>query len=83
MLGWSLGISSCASNFGWVPPTLPSGPTVAKPRGDNGTAHVDLTLPTPWPGCSYLLELGTVRALTDGDQDDLGRDTPLTFCIDN
>ena len=82
MLAWSLGISSCASNFGWVAPVLPSGPTVPKPRGDNGTAHVDLTLPVPWPGCSYLLELSTTRALTDGDDDDPGRTTPLTFCID-
>lgn len=83
MRSWALSISSCASNFGWVAPSLPSGPTGPKPRGDNGTAHVDLTLPTPWPGCSYLLELGTVRSLTDGDDDDTGRSTALTFCIDN
>jgi hypothetical protein len=78
MRSWSLGISSCASSLGWVAPVLPSGPTGAKPRGDNGTDNINTTT---WPGCSYLVSLSTTRSLTDGEQDDLGRTNQLTFCI--
>jgi hypothetical protein len=81
MRSWSIAISSCASGLGWspTPPPLPSGPTVLAPRGDHGTDNVNIT---SWPGCSYLISLGTVRALTDGENDDPGTSTLKTFCID-
>lgn len=79
MRSWSLGISSCASTLGWVPPALPSGPTVPHPRGDAGTAGLSTV---GWPGCSYIVQLSTTRSVTDGEQDDTGRTNYLTFCID-
>jgi hypothetical protein len=75
MRSWGLGISSCAT----FPFTPLSGPTAAKPRGDNGTDNVDIST---WPGCSYLISLSATRALTDGLQDDPGANTVKTFCID-
>jgi hypothetical protein len=82
MRSWALGMISCATTLGWVAPALPSGPTVAHPRGDHGTEHEDISNPADWPGCSYRVLLSTTRAVTDGEDDDTGRTNELTFCID-
>jgi hypothetical protein len=78
MRSWSVGISSCASSLGggWspTPPPLPSGST---PRGGIGTDSRNIAA---WPSCSYLVTLGATRALTDGEYDDTGASTHLTFC---
>jgi hypothetical protein len=78
MRSWSIGISSCASSLGggWspTPPALPSGTT---PRGGIGTDSRNIAA---WPSCSYTVTLGATRALTDGEYDDFGASTQLTFC---
>jgi hypothetical protein len=81
MRSWALGITSCASSLGlgWTTPVLPSGPTAMKPRGDQGTANQNIVT---WPGCSYRVTLNTSRKVTDGEIDDLGRTSEVTFCID-
>ncbi len=76
MRSWGLSILSCAVNFGWTAPILPSG---TAPRGGSGTAHQDIS---GWPGCSYAVYLSTTRALTDGEVDDPGTTSEKTFCID-
>ncbi len=72
---WNIGISSAAAFP--PPPPLPSGPTIAKPRGDAGTHHVNVA---GWPSCSYVVSLNTVRKLTDGEIDDSTNTKQLTFC---
>ncbi|MGI8915388.1 MAG: hypothetical protein ACR2JY_16665 [Chloroflexota bacterium] len=78
MRSWSVGISSCASSLGvgWspTPPALPGGST---PRGGVGTQHRNIAA---WPSCSYQVTLSTVRAVTDGENDDTGRTLQVTFC---
>ena len=75
LAGWSLGISTSATVPGGIP-VLPSG-TV--PRGAAGTFHIDITA---WPSCSYLVSLSTSRKLTDGETDDSGHTSYVTFCKD-
>lgn len=70
--GWSIGISSAAAFP--PPPPLPSGNA---PRGGNGTHFVDVSA---WPNCAYKVVLGTVRRLTDGENDDSGRTVERIFC---
>ena len=81
MRSWSVGISSCASTHGWSAPSLPSGPNSShpNPRGDAGTDNINIG---NWPGCSYLMSLTTVLALTYGEDDDPGATNWITFCID-
>lgn len=73
MAAWSLDISTSATIPGGEP-VLPSG-TV--PRGAAATHHLDISA---WPKCSYLVALGTRRKLTDGETDDSGHTTHVTFC---
>jgi hypothetical protein len=75
LAAWSLAVSSAS---GMTLTSPPSGPTVAKPRGDAGTHHEDISA---WPTCSYSVVLSTRRRLTDGLNDDPSRDTVKTFCI--
>ena len=72
---YGIGISTAAT----IPPPLPAWPSGTGPRGAHGSFHVDIHL---WPACSYLLALNTRRMLTDGEIDDSGHDTWLTFCKD-
>jgi hypothetical protein len=71
MATWNMGISSHAA---FPPPVLPGG---TGPRGGVGTQHLDVST---WPACSYLVSLTTRRSLTDGEIDDSGATTWLTFC---
>jgi hypothetical protein len=79
MLGWwGLGISSAAAIPG-APLTLPHGPTGPAPHGDHGTEHLNIST---WLPCSYVISLGTWRKLTNGETDDSGTSTQITFCKD-
>lgn len=69
---WSVGISSAAAFP--PPPPLPSGNA---PRGGQGTHFVNVGA---WPNCAYKVVLGTVRRLTDGENDDSGRTVERIFC---
>lgn len=73
MAAWQVGISTAASPAPVIPP-LPGG-TV--PRGGFGTQHLNVG---SWPSCSYLVSLTTRKKLTDGEIDDSGQTTYLTFC---
>lgn len=75
MVGWGLNISTAASIPGGVP-VLPSG-TV--PRGGAGTKHLNIST---WPACSYTVSLTTQRMLTDGENEDPGHASSVTFCKD-
>lgn len=75
LAAWSLGISTSATIPGGTP-VLPSGNA---PRGAAGTEHLDITA---WPACSYLVTLNTRRMLTDGETDDSGHTSFVTFCKD-
>ncbi|MBS0559517.1 MAG: hypothetical protein JSR21_05630 [Proteobacteria bacterium] len=76
MKGWSVSITSCATGKGWVSPATPSG---TGPRGGFGTDNIPIGT---WPGCSYTVWLSSVRSVTDGEQDDTGATSQITFCID-
>jgi hypothetical protein len=82
MLDWSISIGSAAFSLPGAPVNpspVASGPTPAKPRGDNGTVHLDIS---SWPSCSYLVELTTQRKLTNGFSNDPARElAAFTFCI--
>ncbi|RXH58865.1 hypothetical protein [Granulicella sibirica] len=73
MASWGLGISSAAT----IPLPLPVYPSGSAPRGGIGTFHIDVSL---WPSCSYLIGLTTRKSLTDGETDDSGATSQLTFC---
>jgi len=73
---WAISITSCASGSGWLAPALPSG---VGARGSAGTDNIAIGT---WPGCSYTVWLTTARNVTDGEQDDTGRNSQITFCID-
>ena len=75
LAAWSLGISTSASVPGGIP-VLPSG---IGPRGAANTFHLDIST---WPACSYLVALSTRRMLTDGETDDSGHTSYVTFCKD-
>jgi hypothetical protein len=80
MRSWGVGLSSCALPGG--PPagvTLPSGTT---PRGGFGSDPINISNPTAWPACSYIVSLTTTRALTDGESDAHPKGPQLPFCID-
>jgi hypothetical protein len=72
MAAWGVGVSSAAMFPN--PGVLPNGVT---PRGGSGTHHLNVA---GWASCSYVVSLSTRRALTDGEIDDPGRTTSLTFC---
>jgi len=82
MAAWNLTIKSAAFS---PPDNLPapysnpirSGNT---PRGDDDTVHLDISDSTKWPSCSYKVWLTTRRALTDGEDDDDGDSSLVTFC---
>jgi hypothetical protein len=78
MRQWAVTTGSCAS-IGTLTTPLPSG-TVA--RGAAGTVFEDISNPADWPSCSYRLYLSTYRALTDGEADDPGTTSEVSFCID-
>jgi hypothetical protein len=73
MATWNVNITSAAS-FPPISPPLPSGTT---PRGAFGNRHIDIS---SWPSCSYLVRLTSRRALTDGEIDDDGDTSHVTFC---
>jgi hypothetical protein len=73
---WGLSIGSAAIPP-VVVPALPSGPTVAAPRGSFGTESLNIST---WKSCSYTVALTTQRKLTDGETDDSGSINSLTFC---
>jgi hypothetical protein len=68
---WSLSMTSAAAP--WAAPALPS-----------GNASVAATHPAinvaAWPPCSYALWLSSRRALTDGEDNDDGDSSLVTFC---
>ena len=79
---WSIDVSSAA--FPPYPPAPPSPPfpnllSGTAPRGGNGTTAIDIS---SWLPCSYTVSLTTRLALTDGLNDDSGRTSQITFCID-
>jgi hypothetical protein len=75
MRDWKVAISTAAVIPGG-PPVLPSG---IGPRGGAGTQHVNIST---WPACSYSVSLTTRRMLTDGEDEDSGRASLITFCKD-
>lgn len=68
---WSLSMTSAAAP--WSAPALPS-----------GTSSVAATHPAipvaAWPPCSYVVRLSSRRALTDGEDNDSGNTSIVTFC---
>ena len=73
MASWKVNITSAAS-FPPISPPLPEGNT---PRGAFGNRYIDIS---SWPSCSYLVTLTSRRALTDGEIDDDGDTSYVTFC---
>lgn len=79
---WSLDVSSAAfPPYPLVPPSPPFPNLLSGtvPRGGNGTTAIDIS---SWLPCSYTVSLTTRLALTDGLNDDTGRTSQITFCID-
>ena len=77
LAGWSLGLSTSATIP--TPPGVPVMDSGTGPRGAAGTQHLNISL---WPKCSYLVSLSTSRKLTDGENDDSGHTSYITFCKD-
>jgi hypothetical protein len=79
MRSWGVSMGSCAASKGWSPPAgLPGG---SVPRGGAGDFFQDVSSSATWPGCSYRVDLSTTRAVTDGETDDFGATSEVTFCI--
>lgn len=83
MAAWNVSVYSAAFPPSGVPPlplgvVWPAGPTVALPRGDAGTFHLDIS---SWPTCSYTVTLTSRRKLTTGLIDDDANTIYKTFCI--
>jgi len=79
---WSLTIKSAAFSPQDDLPAPYSNPirSGSTPRGDADTVHLDVSDNSKWPSCSYKVWLTTQRALTNGEHDDDGDSTLLTFC---
>jgi hypothetical protein len=81
MAAWSLGISSAALPGGLAVAsgTVPRGAVGGVPVGVAPPLHIDISA---WDPCSYTLSLTTRRKVTDGENEDPGRNNPVTFCKD-
>lgn len=73
MAAWSVGISSAAP----IPPIAPPLPSGTIPRGAFGNRFINIST---WQSCSYLVSLTSRRSLTDGENDDSGNTSYVTFC---
>jgi hypothetical protein len=78
---WSLTASSSA-----IPGGITGLPSGSVPRGVSNT--IDLAtpgtvvpaFPAGWPSCAYSMVLTTVRKLTNGESNDLGKTNQIIFC---
>ena len=78
MLEWRVGITSAAPAP--LPPPLSGSSTRPIPPGASSGIPAPAINITAWPRCSYRVTLSTQRKLTDGENEDTGHTSEVTFC---